>query len=635
VNETHTFSPATLNEAQFGYLRVEGISPQTGDFEVPTINVNGVAGFGDGFALGDFVQHSYHWRDVMTHIQGAHTLRFGYEGWHGDDLAYFAGTHDQPSFQFNSLLDLVSDQPYSESSLAYNPVTGQPAQGNYGYQNTIAGIFAEDSWKPKSNLTIIYGLRWDDFGNPYVALQGTTLANFHLGTGSTFDEQVATGVMKQQSHVLNQPIWNVWSPRFGVAWDPSHKGNWVVRGGFGMYHDMPTLGNMENGLNSNPPGFIVPTFFSNGSTAAPIFALGTSNKIPFGFPYPAFQGTPLNAQGGITGSQASVGGVDVNLTAPTTFTYTSTLEHKLVGDLVGSVGYVGSSSYNLITGYGQTGNTSYGIDVNRYAGDLLIHNSTTPTRLNPSFGAINYAENAAEARYNAFVADARGHFGPKIFFEASYTRSRSMDDTQVYPTFGNLSHYYSPSAWDAPNRFSLVFNYPFPSFQAGRGVAGHVLSGWSLTGTSVAQSGNPFTIYTTAAPYKDSNGVLHLGGDYNADGVNLDYPNVSTYQLQTSRQAYLQGVVPASILSTPTPGQEGNERPDLYRNPGFFETDASLLKDTALKERLNLQLRFEFYNIFNHPNLNGIDSNMADGTFGRSTSEANPRWIQFGARVTF
>jgi Carboxypeptidase regulatory-like domain len=641
ANETHTFSPTTLNEASFAFLRVEGISPQTGLFSVPSITVNGVTGFGDGFALGDFVQHNYHWRDVLTHIQGSHSLRFGYDGWHGDDLAYFAGTHDQPSFSFNNLLDLVEDNVYSETGLAYNPVTGKPAQGNYGYQSTIAGLFAEDTWKAKPNVTVTYGLRWDDFGNPYVALQGTTLANFHLGSGQTFDQQIASGFLKQQNHVLNQPIWNVWSPRIGVAWDPSKNGSWVVRGGFGMYHDMPTLGNMENGLNSNPPGFIVPTFFSNGTTAAPIFALGNSNTIPFGFPYPAFQGSPLNAQGGIVGSQAAIGGVDVNLTAPTTFNYSFTVEHKLIGDLVASLGYAGSNTYNLITGYGQTGNTSYGIDANRFAGDLILHNSLTPTRLNQSFGAINYAENAAEARYDALVANVRGRFGKNIYFNASYTHSRSLDDTQVYPTYGNLSQYYSPSAWDTPDRFSLVWNYQFPSWSGGQGLLGHVLSGWSISGTSIVQNGNPFTVYTTASfqPIKNASGQF-IGyasgsGDYNADGVNLDYPNVSTYKVPATRRAYLQGVFAPGIITQPAFGSEGNEKPNQYRNPAFIETDASLLKDTRIFERINLQLRFEFYNIFNHPNLNGIDSNLADGTFGTSTGQAYPRWIQVGAKITF
>ena len=102
---------------------------------------------------------------------------------------------------------------------------------------------------------------------------------------------------------------------------------------------------------------------------------------------------------------------------------------------MGSVGYQGSHSLNVISGYGQTNNTSYGIDINRFAGDLIINNRTSPTRLNPSFGSINYAKNAADARYDAVVFDVRGRLKNRFFFNASYTRSRSLDNSQVYPTF--------------------------------------------------------------------------------------------------------------------------------------------------------------------------------------------------------
>lgn len=79
-SETHTFSPSTLNEAYFGYNRIEGFAPATGDFTVPVVNVSTLGtGFGSGFALGDYIQHSYHWRDVLTHIHGAHSIKAGYE----------------------------------------------------------------------------------------------------------------------------------------------------------------------------------------------------------------------------------------------------------------------------------------------------------------------------------------------------------------------------------------------------------------------------------------------------------------------------------------------------------------------------------------------------------------------------
>ena len=166
-NETHTFSPTTVNEASFGYMRDEGIQPQTGLFSVPLINVTGSLGFGNGFAAGDFIQHNYHWRDVLTHIRGSHSFKFGYEGWFGDDVENFQGPHAQPTFKFNNLLDLAQDKPLNETAVAYNPITGKPVLWDWNAASKTFGLFAQDTWKVKSNLTLNYGIRLDDYGNPY------------------------------------------------------------------------------------------------------------------------------------------------------------------------------------------------------------------------------------------------------------------------------------------------------------------------------------------------------------------------------------------------------------------------------------------------------------------------------------
>ncbi|HTR66304.1 MAG TPA: carboxypeptidase regulatory-like domain-containing protein [Terriglobales bacterium] len=626
VNETHTVSTTMLNEAAFGYNKVEGILNQTGDFTVPSVSVTGQGvGFGIGFAQGDFIQHNYHWRDVLTKVKGSHSLKFGYEGRHGDDLALFAPVYNQPNFSFDNLLALVQDQPHSESGLAYDVLSGQPAKGQYEYAVTIHGVFFEDTWKVRNNLTLTYGLRWDDFGNPY-PLSGTTLANFHLGQGSTIDEQIANGVMRKQSNVFNQSLAKVFSPRVGFSWDPTGSGDWVVRGGFGVYHDWPTLGNDENGLKGNPPGWVVPTFLSTGGTAAPIFALGTSKSTPAGFPYPQLPGSQLDSHGGLVGSQISVGGIDPGLTPPISYIYTATVERKLVKDMVASIGYSGSRSTNLITGGGQETATSYGVDINRFSGDLIVNNGTL-TRLNPSFGGITYAQNGAEGHYNALIVATRGRFARRGYFNASYTRSQSKDDSQIYPTFTNLSQYISPSVWDAPNRFSLSLSYDLPGMASGKGLLGRLTNGWSVSDITILQSGTPFVVYTNAS--------FQGGGDYNADGFNYDFPDVGSYSQHTGRQDYLNGIFTSAQFSAPAAGMEGNEQPYRFREPGYANTDISLLKNTKIWERLNFQLRFDFFNAFNRPNLFAVDANLPDGSFGKATNQYNPRWIQLGASITF
>jgi hypothetical protein len=640
VNEAHTFSPSTVNEAIFGYLNVEGISPATGTFTVPSVSVTGLgSGFGNGFALGDFIQHSYHWRDVLRHVRGSHTFEAGYEGWHGEDIVYFQGPYSLPNFSFNNIVDMVQDKPYTESSLAYDPLTGKAAPGNYFFASTTAGLFFQDTWKATQHLTVNYGLRWDNTGNPY-GIKNQILSNFQLGAGLTENERIANGFYAQRDNVFNHSISNVWSPRFGLAWDVAGTGKWVVRGGFGIYHDWLTLGNAENNLKGNPPGWISPTFYS-GTSSPPVFSLGTNNTYPFGFTYPALPPGSLDSRGGLVGAQLAVGGNDVNMSAPNTYTYTASLEHSLGSNFVTSIGYIGQRSTNLVIGSAQTTATSYGMDINRFSGDLLQCNCTVPTRLNPSFGAITYATNGAESSYNAFYAGVRGRLTNHGYFNASYTRSRSYDNAGVYPTATNIGQYRGPSTWDAPNRFSLSWSYQFPALHGGSGFVGNLSKGWTLSGTTILQSGTPFTVYTNAAfaPTRDAAGQI-IGyapgsGDFNADGVNFDYPDVAKYTMATNRQAYLSAVFNPSVFATPSLGMGGNERVNQFRNPGFAEVDAALLKDIPLWERVKMQFRVEAFNVLNRVNLGAVDANLASGTFGRSTSQLQPRWFQFAARVFF
>lgn len=648
VNETHTFNPETINEASFAVQRVEGIQPATGLFSVPVVNVTGMGqGFGAGFAQGDFIQHNYHWRDVLTHTFRSHDLKVGFEGLFGDDVEIFNGPYDQPTFQFNSLLDLARDNVYTETGVAYDPISGQKTQYNWNAAGVTHGIFAEDTWKVSRKVTLNYGLRWDDFGNPYSRSASTVFGNFFLGSGANLQEQIANGSVIQHHHALNRSISDVFSPRGGIAWDPSGDGRWLVKGGAGLFHNWPTMANLQEEYRGNPPGNIFPTFYG-GQTPAPIFGLGTSNEKPFNFPYPALPAQPLNSHGGITGLQFNIGGIDPNLISPVTYIYSAAVDHELSSRLVGSLAYSGANGRKLLAGGGQVYSVSYGQDINELPGDLIAHGSPVPTRLNSSFGQVNYTQNNRVSNYNAFIASVRGRFA-RAFFNASYTRSSSSDDTQVYPSYLNVHQWYGPSIWDTPNRFSLAWNYEIPGYNSGKGLVGRAATGWQLSGTTILQSGNPINVNTTAPfkPLTDANGVplknasgQYIGaapdsGDYNADGDNNDYPDVLSYSYKHDRQAYLHGIFTAANFASPTFGTEGNEKYNQFRAPAFQEWDAALLKNTPITESVAFQLRFEFFNVFNHPNLINVVTDQSNPNFGKATGQNVPRFIQIGGNLTF
>jgi hypothetical protein len=641
VNETHTFSPNTLNEASFATMRVEGVQPATGLFSVPVVNITGGGqGFGSGFAQGDFIQHNYHWRDVLTHVFHSHNIKGGYEGLFADDVEVFNGPYDQPTFNFNSLLDLARDNVFTETGVAYDPVSGVKTQYSWDAAGITQGAFLEDTWKVNRKLTLNYGLRWDDFGNPYSRTPSTAFGNFFLGPGANLQTQIANGSVVEHHHALNRSITDVFSPRIGAAWDPTGDGKWVVKGGFGFFHNWPTLANLQEQYRGNPPGNIFPTFQTGTSSPAPIFSLGTSNNKPFGFTYPGLPARPLTPQGGILGLQFAIGGIDPNLVSPVTYTYSAAVDREIGRNLVASAIYSGANGRYLLSGGGQVFSVSYGQDINVVSGDLIAHNSLAPTRLNTSFGSVNYTQNDRVSNYNAFIVALRGRFA-RAFFNASYTRSASSDDTQVYPTYINPHQYYAPSIWDAPNRFSLAWNYELPGYNHGEGILGRVATGWQLSGTTILQSGNPITVATNApfAPLKNASGQF-IGyapnsGDYNADGDNRDYPDVVSYSYGTSRSAYLNGIFTAANFAQPAFGVEGNERYSAFRAPGIQQWDVAVLKNTRIMESVNFQLRFEFFNFFNHTNLNSVDVNIPDGNFGKATGQSSPRLLQIGGNLTF
>ena len=647
IDYTHTFSSTLLAEGGFAFASVGGANGQDANLRVPIVNINdGTQGFnvGGGWGPGEYRGPNYNWRAVLSWVHGAHTFKFGYNGDHAIEHGDFTPTNVRPVLSFNTLFDLVQDNVNKYTFNAYNPLTGDAGKVVFGGQTNPFGFFAQDNWKVKTNLMLTLGLRWDDFTNHTAwGNSGFKFNTLLLGTGSTLAQQITTATVGTVNGVFSGNQINYWSPRIGVAWDPTRTGKWSIRGGVGVYRDWVTLGQSVDEMRNNPPSLLSSTFTSNSTytSYAPLFGpptplgnyftLASSGNYPYNFPLPPIPAGSLNAAGGVTGVQSNVWALARNMVPPLAVNYVVGVEHEIPWKLIVGASYAGSRSFDALTG----------ADENRYAGGFV---NGTINRLNPNFGVINYVTNNNRATYNAMILSIRGNPMQRMNFQASYTLSKATNFPEANTRFdqdGGLNipdqnayfHYWGDANWDVRNRFSLSGIYTLPGFSSG--IAKVLTAGWSLSSIIVAQSGTPFWVVNT-----NPSTALVNPGDYNLDGTNYDIPNSPSFGCNASysRTTYKKGLFAASDFPAPAPLTEGNEPRNCYRNPGMVNFDASVAKDTHLPwlgEAGNLQLRFDFLNLFNHPNLGPVDGNMADRTFGQVTSALPARQIQLIARISF
>lgn len=630
---THTFGSNLLWESSFAFASVGGANGQDANLKVPEIALaDGTQGFGigGGWGPGEFRGPMYNWRSVLSTLRGAHNLKFGFDGGHGIEHGDFTPTNVRPNFRFNSYLDLVQDLPAQETVGAYDPLTGQAGKVVFGGQSTPFGFFAQDDWKARTNLTLTLSLRWDDFTNhsPW-GNSGFGFSSLILGSGSDFATQVTNASVRPVSSVFANSQSNLWSPRVGFAWDPTKTGKWSVRGGIGLYHDWVVLGQSVDQTRNNPPG-VLSECFSGGAPGGggcnpavnQVFALAPSGTYPFNFPLPTIGVVTFDSKGGNTTLKPGVTALDRNLKAPYAVNYVVGVEHQLPWKLVAGASYSGSKGYNQLSG----------TNVNRCDGC-----GSTP--LNTSFGGIDLVRNSNYSTYNAMLFTLRGRVSENFNFQTSYTLSRAksniesgtrfdQDGGQNIPDLSLYSSYYADANYDVRNRVSASGLYTIPGLNSGVGRA--VTSGWELTSIIVAQSGTPFWVICSG------NALC----DYNNDGLFYDIPDSPTTNFtgSHSRQQFKAGIFKPSDFPAPTSGQEGNLPRNTFRNPGYLQVDASVLKNNKLPwlgEQGNLQFRFDFLNLLNRANLGPVDNNTNDLGFGAVHTALQGRQIELGARVSF
>ena len=173
---------------------------------------------------------------------------------------------------------------------------------------------------------------------------------------------------------------------------------------------------------------------------------------------------------------------------------------------------------------------------------------------------------------------------------------------------------------------------PNPDFDAG-------LEGWTQIGTGTATADDSIGLPNPPSAHLVVDSTQGIGLESSCmpvdDGDNYDFPDVTSYDMRRSLEDYLtNGVFTPGQFTAPVPGTTGNQKPGQFRQPNFAQTDLAFYKRTRFVERLNLELRLEFYNIFNNENLY-LSNNLASPGFGKAISQQLPRWWQVGAKLSF
>lgn len=634
IDYIHTFAPSLVNEVGVTYVRADGK-----DFNntpsLPNAYATGLDYGFSGWGESGWVHNNWNFHDVLTYVRGAHNIRVGIDIDRQQDLDNFTNGLDQPTFNFTNIVDFAVDHPYSQSGPIINPSTGKVADNLYSRVLMLyTAPFVQDDWKLTRRLTVNLGVRLDDFAHIASETYGKNpIAMFNPGTGSTFAEQVADGKMVHRfsnGAITNNPVWR-FAPRVGFAWDLFGNGSTSVRGGWGIFNNKIGDLSYTDNLRTNSPDFANPSIsiVQQGVTLSS-FSYGTSKSDATGFaPIPGIS-YQIDPNGGLVGTTVGVGGPAPNMTAPLVQDWALSVQRRVGRTMMVEADYFGTDSKDL---YLQT-------DDNRFAGDLIVNNGTL-TRLNPSFSGVLYGQSIGYANSNVGSVSFTKQFTRGWTAHSTYTYGKALDITssndngvggqaeQILDA-QNPFKQYGRADYDVRQRFSADGVWTVPSLQSG--LAHALTSGWTFSPVVTLQTGQPFSVYTSAQ---------YPTGDYNADGYGYDYPDTPSFgnHIKASRSKFLSGVFPASAFPKPTTaGKEGNLGRNTYDGPGFALVNFSaerVFPIHLLGDKGTFQIRGEFLNLFNRVNLTQPTGDLSSGTFGQSTDQNLPRQVQVIAHIRF
>ncbi len=624
AGSTWLASSRLANDLRFNYSRVNANSngesdnfggavpltalpfpePFTAQNSVFSLDINSLQSSLNVGLLGQNLQRQINVTDNLSFQKGSHSLKFGV------DVRRLS-----PSFQFGTYIQQVifADVPSAELGSPLYSIITSDRPGTVYFHNV--GIFAQDTWRANSRLTVTYGVRWDIDVAPSAG-NGVSLAavtGFNLGNLSNL-------ALAPPGTVLFNTRYNNVAPRVGIAYQISQNPRFqtVLRGGSGIFYDLATS-EIGNSLHEGVYPF--------GAIA---FAFGGSFPLT-----PAAAAPPP-----ITAAQLASGDLfatDPHLRLPYTVQWNFSLEQALGAQQTVSASYLGAAGRRLLQ-------TAFVISPNS------------------NIGAAQLTTNAAVSDYDALQLQFQRRLSQGLQVLASYTWAHSIDTASAGSVFGNEANALTgdsranrgPSDFDIRNAFSVGATYAVPAPRVPT-FARAILGEWSLQNVVQVRTAPPVDLY-------DSNLYFQGTGSFIAN-IRPDVVPGKPLYLFASSYPGGKAFNPAAFTPPPTnpvtgaPLRQGDLSRNALRAFRAAQWDLAVHRDFPIHDSLKLQFRAELFNVLNHPNFGppvadisnvtqfgqatqmlgkSLDNqNQGGGSFSSLYQIGGPRSIQFALKIQF
>lgn len=589
-NESHIFGPNLVNEARLGFNRIHitftpNLQSNPVDFSIndglnqaiglPQIsitgfnfNLGGPSGFPQGRADTGIVLS-----DTLNYLHGKHSIKVG-----GELRRFYNNnfTLDTGTFTFANVTNFIAGNA-SSFSITLGDRSSAIEQG-------ALGLYLQDNYKLRRNLTLELGLRYDwnmtptERFNRFVVFDPATRTLVQIGSSG----------FNQVYHSNNKNF----QPRVGIAWDPFKDGKTSVRAAYAILTDQPVT-NVVTPLTSNPPLATPLTItsgsitFANAATVAGLSGLAP-NTVDSGFDNAYVQSWNLNIQ------------------------------RELTPTLAVTAGYFGTKGTHLRI------SRNINQPVNGGARPFATVSTSSLIRPGAALANITQIEDTGNSSYNAMWLTASKRLSRGLQFNASYTWSKSIDYTSLNSQGVILQDSYNERAnrglsdFDARQRFVIsgLYELPFKGNQ--------LVEGWQLSTIVQSQTGNPLTIVVNNAAFTGNNNTVRP--DVNGPVAILGTP------------ARWFDTTPFTVPV----GRFGSLGRNVVTGPGFNNTDFSVIKRTRISEDKVIEFRAEFFDIFNHANFGQPGRVVGSANFGQITNtrfatgdSGSSRQIQFALKFKF